>query len=954
MDINEKIHGFTVTKIREESVGKFIEMRHDKTGAQLAWLNNNEENKLFSVSFKTVPSDDTGVFHILEHSVLGGSKSYPVKDPFLYLLKSSMNTFLNAMTFPDKTMFPVASRNNTDFMNLTRVYLDAVFRPSIYDEPNIFYQEGCHIEWNGSGEPAYKGVVFNEMKGAVSSVDERIDEEILGMLFPDSCYKYVSGGLPEAIPDLKYEDFIEAHRRYYHPSNSYFYLDGDVNIDEILGLIDEYLREYEADSWQPEIVVQTPVKSAEKTAYYEISAEESEENRTHMAIGKVLASWNEREKIYAYSVLCEALAGSNDALFSRALLDTGLCLDVSLDISDGIRQPYGVLTISNTDRKNGEKLLDAVKSTVSGLAENGIGKDHIISAINRCEFRFRESEEPKAIIRSIEAMSSWLYGGDPLYYIECGNLFNDLREKAKTDYFEKLLAEWLLDENGRALVYMLPSRDIGEESGLRERAKLDAALNAMNEAEKKSLINLNKNLEKWQHTSDSAESVDTLPKLPISEVSGEPIELKTDVTEKNGYKLLRHIAKDSFISAMNLYFDISDLTDEELHDVVFMNRLIAELPTLKSSGVELQKRITGILGSLSSDIMAFGDNSAPDECRTFFAVKSRFLTRNFDEAQKLIGELITETDYSSAELIGEILMQDDEDMKQEIISDGHLFAARRVRGSMSAESAVKEIVSGFEGYKTLHEFTENIDEKIPPLIEKIQKLSKRIFCKNRLIASVTSVSEISPDIIAEILPVGGKFEPTPMKLSLDLPQAQGITISSGVSYSAQILGEHIEDMGLWNVLTTLLSYEYLWNEVRVKGGAYGTGSGVNNLGEVVFHSYRDPSPSASIEIYNRAAQFLDSYCRSDDDLSRFIISSIARGEPMMSDGEYGSACDNMYFRGITQEKRRAVRQRMLSLTKNDLAVGIESLKKIGNCCIVGPKNAVDAYSAGEITVESVK
>ncbi len=953
MDKNEKIHGFSVTNIRQESVGEFIEMRHDKTGARLAWLNNNEENKLFSVTFKTVPDNDTGVFHILEHSVLGGSKSYPVKDPFLYLLKSSMNTFLNAMTFPDKTMFPVASRNNADFMNLTRVYLDAVFNPSIYDEPNIFYQEGCHIEWKGSGEPIYKGVVFNEMKGAVSSVDERIDEEILSMLFPDNCYRFVSGGLPEAIPDLKYEDFIEAHKRFYHPSNSYFYLDGDVNINELLGLINEYLREYEADPYQPEIKMQTSVRTCEKNAYYEISPEESEENRTHLALGKIIAAWDERERIYAYSILCEALAGSNDAPLSRAILDTGLCLDVSLDISDGIQQPYGVLTISNIDRENGEKILSAVKSTVSDLVENGIGKDHIISAINRCEFRFRESEEPKAIIRSMDAMSSWLYGGDPLYYIECGNLFDDLRKKAETDYFEKLLAEWLLDENGRALVYMLPSRDLGEEVRLRERKKLDAILDSMNDAEKKSLIVLNEDLEKWQHTPDTAESVAALPKLPISEISGEPIALETDVTEKNGYILLKHPAKDGFISAMNLYFDISDLTDDELRDAVFMDKLIAELPTLKSSGAELQKRITGILGSLSSDITAVGDKSAPDECRTFFVIKSRFLTRNFDEAQKLIVELITETDYNSEELISEILMQDDEDMKQEIISEGHIFASRRVRGSMSAESAVKEIVSGFEGYKSLHEFTVNIEEKIPPLIEKLRKLSNRIFCKNRLTASVTSVSDFSPDIIAEILPAGEKFEPTRMKLSLDLPKSQGITISSGVSYSARILGKSITDMGLWNVLTTLLSYEYLWNEVRVKGGAYGTGAGVNSLGEVVFHSYRDPSPSSSVEIYDRTSQFLEAFCRGSDDLAPFIISSIARGEPMMSDGEYGSACDDMYFRGITQEKRRAVRQRMLSLTKDDLTEAAEYLKNIGNCCIIGSKNAVEVYE-GDMIAEAVK
>ena len=323
MNINEKLYGFIVTNIRHTDYGEFIEMRHEKTNAPLSWMNNAEENKLFCISFKTVPQDDTGVFHILEHSVLGGSENYPVKEPFLYLLKSSMNTFLNAMTYPDKTMYPVSSRNNRDFMNLTRVYLDAVFKPLIYTVPNIFYQEGHHIEFFGDEkEASYKGVVFNEMKGYISSVHERIEGEMKSLLYPDTSYRFDFGGLPTSIPDLTYEKFIDVHKRYYHPANSYIYLDGSINPDEVLPLIDSYLSEYDSTGEKPEIAYQKPISPIVRELYYDSSAESNDDSQTFLAVGKILASWEEREKIAAYSVLTEAIAGCNDSPLKKALLDT--------------------------------------------------------------------------------------------------------------------------------------------------------------------------------------------------------------------------------------------------------------------------------------------------------------------------------------------------------------------------------------------------------------------------------------------------------------------------------------------------------------------------------------------------------------------------------------------------------------------------------------------------------
>lgn len=957
MKLNEIIHGFTVTRI--EAVpnlgGELIEMSHAKTGARLAWLNNGEENKLFSVSFKTVPWDDTGVFHILEHSVLGGSERYPVKEPFLYMLKSSMNTFLNAMTFPDKTMLPVSSRNNRDFMNLARVYLDAVFKPLIYTLPEIFYQEGHHTEWRKTDDdPLYKGVVFNEMKGVISSIYNRIEYEMMAMLYPDTCYRFESGGLPEAIPDLTYEQFIAAHKKFYHPSNSYFYLDGDVDIEAVLALInDEYLSADFGDGEAVDIPVQKPVTPAEKKCFYEIAPEEPEENHTHIAIGKVLASWEEREKLFALIALSEALAGSNEAPLKRAILDTGKCLDVSLSVSDGIQQPFGVLKIFNTDMANAPELLEAVRAAAEKLVKDGISRSALSAAINRLEFRLREGEEPKGLIRAINALSSWLYGGDLLMYIDCDSVFDFLRRMTETDYYEKLLSEWLLSENGKATLYLLPSHTYGEELKKQEQQRVNAELAAMSEAERSQLIELNSKLDRWQEAPDSPENIAKLPTLPLSEVNELPLEFVTEKDSENGFTVLRHPARNKGISSVNLYFSVADLNRQELDALAFMSDLISELPTENCSGEELQQRITGILGNLNIDVAVFGKDGSPQLCKPYIAVKASFLDCNASEALSLIGELLTETVFDSPDQIKEILLQTDEDMKQDMISNGHRIAMRRARSGMSAESAVNEVINGFEAYKTLHAVSKPTDEKLAEMISGFKALSKRIFCKTRLTAGVVSADMLSLAPVADMLPEGEKPASDTMTFSLETPDAQGIIIPSGVSYSGAVLPDYEDDTALWSVLSTILSYEYLWNEVRVKGGAYGTGAGANNMGEAAYYSFRDPSPCSSLEAYAKVADFLRGYCASEPDISSYIISSIAQKEPLISDSAYGSTADEIYFREITETKRRENRRRMLSLTAADLLAAVPSLEKQGHCCVIGPAEAIASCNDRGFVTESI-
>lgn len=935
------LHGFNITDTRKLGDAEIIMMCHEKTGAKLAWFNNKEENKLFSISFKTIPEDDTGVFHILEHSVLGGSEHYPVKEPFLYMLKSSMNTFLNAMTFPDKTMFPISSRNNADFMNLTKVYLDAVFKPEIYTNPNIFYQEGYHIEYRADGDtPVYKGVVFNEMKGVESSVHERMESEIMAMLFPESCYKFEYGGLPSAIPTLTYKQFVDTHKRFYHPTNSYIWLDGDIDIESVLELIDGYLSEYNKSDYLPEVPVQILVSSV-KTEYYEIAPDETEEKQTHLAVGKILASWQECEKVFAYSVLCEALAASNDSPFKRAMLDTGLCLDVELSLSDDIAQPFGILRINNIDTDDKDKILSAVKDIVSSIVKNGIGHDILSASISREEFNFLEGEEPQGLTRCIDAMSSWLYGGDPMLYIDCENIFESLREKIDTGYFERLLSEWLLDENGRAILCMIPSCTYGDEQRKQEQERLNNTLSDMSDDEKAELIRLNNALDEWQKTPDSAENIAKIPVLPLSEVSENPIDYRTKESSLNGVTILNHPAKNKGIVSVNLWFDVSDFSRAELETLLLIDKLVSELPTNKYSGIELTQQIVDILGHLSTDISAFSKPESPEKCKVYFSVKSCFLERNCSSAQALIVEILTATIYDNAEIISEIISQDKVELRQDIIADGHRFAMRRARSAMSAESAVAELINGFESYRFIRETD---DKGIHEIIADVTQLAERVFCKARLTASITSAESVSLESLINALPYGEEMQSAELSLSelgMESAKSQGIIIPSGVSYSGAVLAEKTCDKALWDVLSTIMTYEYLWNEVRVKGGAYGTGSGTNSLGETTFYSYRDPSPEIALDVYAKSGYFLKEYCAGSPDITQYIISTIARGEPLISDGEYGITADIFRFRGISFDDRKNIRKRILSMTYSDLLSAVPYLENQGSYCVIGSKETVE-------------
>ena len=954
MNLNEHLHGFTVTRIRNisELDAELIEMVHDKTGAKLAWMNNKEENKLFSIAFKTLPSDDTGVFHILEHSVLCGSEKYPVKEPFLDLLKSSMNTFLNAMTFPDKTVFPVSSRNDTDFMNLTKVYLDAVFRPDIYRNPSIFRQEGWHIEMRKeTDEPLYKGVVFNEMKGVMDSVNNRIELAVLRALYPDNCYHWESGGDPVSIPDLTYEQFIEHHRTFYHPSNSYIYLDGPVDIDSVLELIDgEYLSGYDRNDTVHDIPIQKPVPNAEHKAYYSISSDESEEKKSHYVSAKILADWSEREKIFALQIIAYALTGTNESPLKRAVLDSGLCLDVSMDILDGISQPYGMLHISNTDPDNFDTLKDIIDNKVKEIVSQGIDRKDLSAAINRFEFRFREGDEPQGLERNINALSSWLYGGDPLMYLCADELFASLRSKLDTDYYEKLLEEWMSDKTGTAVVHMLPSKTLSTEEREDENKRLLNRMEKMSSEEKAEVIRINKLLDEWQEKPDAPEDVAKLPKLPLSEVSEKPVITPTYVSEKDGIRIIRHPAKEKGIITASLYFSANDLTPDEIFMAERMCSVLKEMHTDKMSAAEIQRSITSLFGGFGGSAKIYSGKEDKTVCFPYISIGMRFLRHNADEALKLASDLLTDLKFDDTAALKKKIKQSFEYSRKSVISSGHSFAVLRAKARNSAEGALNEYISGFTCVEKLRDLSQGIDENAEKVLAEMSALYKKLFCRSRLTVSITSDDEHDFSALINALPVGEAPAAESFTMKCDIPENQGIIIPSGVSYASIALNGTITERPVWQVLSNIISLDYLWNEVRVKGGAYGAGSLLDANGTFVYYSYRDPDPCRSIDTYKSASDYVRKFCAETDNIDQYIISTIAKQEPLCSDATSSSAADSLYFRGITEDELIARRKTMLSIKPADLLALADKLENTGSKCVIGSDAAIGNCKKHELSV----
>lgn len=950
---NQSIAGFTIQRQQElkDCNGLLTLFEHDKTGAKLAYLKRDDDNMTFSITFKTIPQDDTGVFHILEHSVLNGSDKYPVKEPFVELLKSSMNTFLNAMTFSDKTMFPVSSRNHKDFMNLVSIYLDAVFHPSIYHNRHIFEQEGWHYELRKvEDEPVYKGVVLNEMKGATSSVDDCIVDKTCSVLFKDTCYRFNSGGNPDSITNLTYEQFLNTHETFYHPSNAYIWLDGNVDIEAVLSLINSYLETFARKTVSFDIPKQEILPASTQTFPYEIGEEESPENKTIFAFAKIMLSYEEREKNIAFNVLTSLLTGSNDSPLKKTLLDRQLCEDVEFALIDGIAQPFAILLIRNsTEEKLGE-IRTVIAETIENLLHDGLDEEEITATLNQMEFRYRERSEPAGIINAEEAMESWLYDDDPSMYLSLSEVYETLHKKNGTGYYETLMKEFFLDKEHLQTIIFTPDKNFGKTKAEAEKARLNAIRASWDKTATEKIIAENEALDKWQKEPDSPEALATLPKLTLQDVELLPSEDHQQVKEYRHVPVLVYPSADSGIVYMNLYFNLAGIPENMLSSLSFYVSLLSDLSTKKHSVKELQKEIKKTIGSLSFSVSAVSKVDTTDKTTPLLVVRCAVLEENLKTAIHLIHEILTETVFEK-EAVLPLLKQTVIAYQQALTDNGHAFAGVRTMSHLSAEGAFKEFTSGYEKYVWLNHFSTHFEEEIDLFLNDCALYSENLIIASRLTTSITG--EHNEDVLhnfIDSLPYG-EANRAMVHYPLIAGDKEMIDIPGNIGYVAMSAKAGSYDAGM-NVLSHLLTYDWMWSEVRVKGGAYGARASIGTSGIFSAYSYRDPSIPHSLASIRDIPAYLSSI-QEDMAIDQYIIGAVASSTPLLSPSSKIAVADTRYFSDITYEQRVHNRKRMVETTIDDLHSYAQLLKEALDhpvICAAVPPSYTDSLKEEELTI----
>ena len=940
---NKNLSGFSLVKATElpELAAVLYRMVHDKTGLELVWLSRDEENKTFGIAFETLPWDDTGVFHILEHSVLCGSDKYPVKEPFVELLKSSMNTFLNALTFQDKTMYPVCSRNDRDFVNLMRVYLDAVFRPLIYSKPEIFYQEGWHYELDENGNPSYKGVVFNEMKGAFASADRQVAGELNRLLFPNSPYGFESGGDPAAIPNLTYEGFIDSHRRFYAPSNAYVFLDGTMDIEKILSILnDEYLCNYgRTERMAPPAMQQAVCGQSE--GEYELAPGEALDGKVRLSFGKVIGTFADREKLIAAQILAEVLCGSNQSPLSKAILSAGLAQEVNMGVNDGMLQPWLMLDVKNIREEDLTAVQSLISATLEDLAEKGLDRDQLEAVMANTEFKLRERDfgsYPQGLIFGFNALESWLYGGDPAANLEVGDLFVNLKKKLDEGWFEQLIRELLLQNPHSAKLILRPSYTAGQQRREAEQARLDAESGAWSGEDRAAIAKRQEVLLAWQNSEDTPENLSTIPQLALEDIPAQPEQIPTEERTALGIPVLVHSLNTSGIVYVNLYFNAEGCKEEDLSCLAFACNLLGSADTRDHTAEQIINRTRLLCGDFRASVGSYTVSGDPGQAAVKLQVSFSALESKLEEAVKLVAEVLTGSVFADNMTL-EILRQSRMQMFQRGVMAGHAAGLGRLAAQSAASGVAEECTGGVTYYQWLKTQEENWD--FAALNEHMSALLGSIVSRNGLTVSVTGTEKVA-ELVEQLAVVLPECTPLPaVQLKPWGVRKEGVAIPADVSFA--IAGGNVKEQGgafsgQLQLAGQIISLGYLWNAIRVQGGAYGAGMLARDTGLTACYSYRDPNGAASVEKYRSCGDFLRGFAGQGSDFTGFIIGAVANSSPLMTPKTKAQVADRFYFSRTTWTDRCRVRNELLHTTAQQLVEAADLLDKAinnGGLCIVG-------------------
>jgi len=932
-------------------------LRHKKSGARIAILSNNDDNKVFYIGFRTPPEDETGVPHIIEHTTLCGSKKFPVKDPFIELAKGSLNTFLNAMTYPDKTVYPIASCNDQDFKNLMDVYLDAVFNPNITKYEEIFKQEGWHYELTGKDdELKINGVVYNEMKGAYSSPDEVLSSQIYRSLFPDNTYSKDSGGNPEYIPKLTYEAYLDFYHKYYHPSNSYIYLYGDMDVVERLEWLDkEYLSLYDYKKVNSEINKQPAfdeIKNVE--AQYSITMDDSQENKTYLSYNRVVGDTLDEMLYQAFDVLDYALVSSPGAPVKQALIDAGIGDDVYGSYDAGILQPVFSFVAKNANASQADEFESIIENTLKEVVKTGINKEALLAGINSSEFKFREADFgqfPKGLLFGLNCLDSWLFDDmKPFIHLECLGTFAKLRKAVDTDYFEKLIQEYLLDNTHGSSVTVKPKRGLGNEREEALAKELSDYKASLSDEEIKKLIEDTEHLKKYQEEPSSDEDLRKLPMLTRADMKKNAMPFSNIEDELSDVKVVRHDIESNGIDYISFLFDAGDFAQSELGYLGFFTNALGLVSTEKYSYTDLANATNIYTGGISTGTASHPDIKDRNNFVFKFEVKLKVLEKNLDKALELMEQMLLTSDFTDTKRLGELVAQIKARLQANLSSSGHLVAAMRSMSSFSRYALYQDELKGVAFYRSICHIEKELSESPKSVSDKLAAIAKKLFARNRMLISFTGNNEAYGNAKPSLEKVIAGFD----KMSAVGNQAEvhfntakeAFIDASQIQYVAKtgdFICEGYEYTGALRLLRVILSYDYLWINVRVKGGAYGCMNTFLRSGESYFVSYRDPNLSDTLDVYDRIPEYIKNFSPDERDMTKYIIGTFSALDTPMNPEAKGSRSLSAYLEGITYEQIQKERNEILNAQPEDirrLADLVEAVLKKDSICVIGNENMI--------------
>lgn len=955
----ENLQAYTVIskqRIEELKSDGYL-LKHNKTGARVALLSNDDENKVFYIGFRTPPKDSTGVAHIIEHTVLCGSEKYPVKDPFIELAKGSLNTFLNAMTYPDKTVYPVASCNNKDFKNLMDVYLDAVLHPNIYHEEKIFRQEGWHYELESADdELTINGVVYNEMKGAFSSPDDVLYREIMNSLYPHTSYAVESGGDPDVIPELTYKDFLAFHQKYYHPSNSYIYLYGDMDMEERLAYLDrEYLSRYEALSVDSAPAEEPPFQEmALVEKEYPIMESEPEEGNTYLSYNVSLGENLDRKVSVGFQALADAVVGAPGAPVRKALLDAGIGTDISSFYEADVKQPYFSIVAKNAEGDQREAFVKLIEQTLQSLFEDGVEKKALRAALNHDEFRYREADYgsyPKGLMYGLQMFETWLYDdGKPFDYLELDETYKALKGEVSTAYYEEMLRDLLLENTHKSVVVVRPVKGLTGKRDKALAARLAAKKAAMTQEEIARIVAETKALADYQEEPDREEDLKKIPLLAREDIGKKARPYCNEELRVNDTTLLYHEIYTNGIGYLRFLFDLRQVPEELFPYVGLLQVMLGLVDTEKRSYSELYHEIHLQTGGIAPAVNVYTNADDLSDYKLTFDLKVKTLYENLPKAFELAAEILTESVYTDAKRLFELVAENRSDKQAQMMSAGHSLAAGQALSYLSKQAHLMDQVNGLSFYRLLEGLEKDFEGKKEELSANMERLVHYIFRPENLMVDYTAQREGLAGIEPLIEALKSKLHRGPVEGKPYVPQPvkknEGLMSSAQIQYvcrAGNYANKGFSYTGALRVLKVLMSYEYLWMQVRVKGGAYGCMCQFGKTGESYFVSYRDPNLEKTIETYEKAADFVEAFEADERTMTQYIIGAVSAMDMPLTPAARGNYSLAGYMTGFTFERAQQERDELLSTdagTIRKLAAHIRAFMEDDCLCVVGNEEKI--------------